>query len=201
MPEPIFFTQTILDPGNCWQTAVACILAVEPWRLPPQELYDFGKVNGRKHGGAACSYHNVLQGYLGKHHGLCYHELSDFQFGGVDVKAPGWHLLIGPTVRTEVNNSHHCVVGRFGVPVWDVHPSKAGLLSVERWGVLSPLPARIAEDRQKRGDLVDRRALVDCLCPPCIAERGAAGDPRPGCLCSLCEERDVRHQDAADQAG
>lgn len=163
------FVQTNLDPGNCWQTALACILDVEPSTLPDQTRYDFGKNAGK---GWASSYSNVLQGYLGKHFDLIYCELQAWQFGGLSVRPPGWHLLIGPTVRTPVNNSNHCVVGRYGREAWDVHPSRAGLLSIHSWGVLSPLPTELRLQREKHTDPDYRRVFLECLCPFCEAERG-----------------------------
>lgn len=165
------FTQSNLEPGNCWQTALACILDVEPSTLPDQLRYDFGN-NDLKWG----RYTNVLQGYLGKHFNLIYCELQAWQFGGLTVKPPGWHLLIGPTVRTPVNDAHHCVVGRYGVETWDVHPSRAGLVSIHSWGVLSPLPSALRKQREEHDDPDYRRVFVDCLCPTCEAERG---DPDP----------------------
>lgn len=149
------FTQTNLDPGNCWQTAIACILEVEPERLPDQVAIESGKR----------SYMNALNAFLEAHHGLMYSEVFDYQFGGLDVKEPGWHILAGPTVRTPVSRIHHVVVARYGATVWDPHPSRAGLVEVERWGLLAPLPDRIKVFRDQRR--VNGDPELTCQCPAC----------------------------------
>lgn len=177
-------TQTSLAPGNCWQTCVACIINIDPEELPSQVRYD---VRERTYSGWG-SYLNVLNGYLAKHHGLMYAEIYEYQIGAVMVRDPGWHMLIGPTVRTEAHraaNAHHInhmVVARYGELTWDPHPSRAGLTEVERWGVLGPLPDRLRRQNLERADKFAadaredaadyRRVLIDCLCPACCAERG-----------------------------
>lgn len=98
------FTQTNLD--------------VDPEVLPSQAVLE----------AAEKGYHNALNAYLEHHHGLVYAELEDYAFSSVDVRDPGFHLLIGPTVRTTPERRiHHCVVGRYGEAVWDPHPTRAGL--------------------------------------------------------------------------
>lgn len=168
------YTQTRVSPdkGNCWQTAIACILEVEPDELPDQGIWD-----ARKGKGWACSYHNILQGYLFKHHGLMYCELAEYEFSGVMVREPGWHVLIGPTVRTtEERPINHAVVGRYGKMVWDPHPSRDGLVAVEKWGVFSLIPPRIRTDRMRYGPGSEGwRVFVDCLCASCMAARGDDG--------------------------
>lgn len=63
-----YFTQSQLAPhGNCWQTAIACILEVEPDTLPPQSEIDTWPHEVL---GGWGMYSNCLQGYLRKHHGL-----------------------------------------------------------------------------------------------------------------------------------
>lgn len=151
------FTQTNTDPGNCWQTALACILEVEPDLLPDQVALEKAKKD----------YRNALNAYLEHHHNLVYAELEDYQFAGIMPREPGWHLLGGPTVRTEpIRSVHHVVVGRYGEMVWDPHPSRAGLVSVKRWGTLGPLPDRLRAWRREmmaKGGQWD----FDCVCPVC----------------------------------
>jgi len=151
------FTQTNLDPGNCWQTAIACILEVEPSLLPDQVALE----------AANKQYNNALNAYLEHHHGLMYSELEDYQFGGILVREPGFHLLFGPTVRTTAErNIHHVVVARHGEMVWDTHPSRAGLTVVKRWGILAPLPDRV---RWWRKEMLAGGGQWDfkCVCPTC----------------------------------
>ncbi len=165
-----YYTQSNLSPGNCWQTAVACLLEVEPDLLPPQheiESLDHAILNGYG------SYQNVLNGYLGKHHGLIYVNVHEWMFGSVKPVIPV-HVMCGPTVRTAAlqaagaPNIHHCVVGLNGVMVWDVHPSRTGLIGVREWGLLGELQPCTIADRKKwtdneMADLVFNR----CLCPAC----------------------------------
>ncbi len=152
------YTQSNTDPGNCWQTAVACILEVDPAELPDQVALE----------GAGKQYTNRLNAYLGQHHGLMYSELEDYQWLGIMPREPGWHLIIGPTIRTtETHRIHHVVVGRFGEEFWDPHPSRAGLTEPRRWGILAALPNRIRDWRKemlaKGGEWE-----FDCVCPACV---------------------------------
>lgn len=157
------FTQTNLDPGNCWQTCVACILEVDPGELPPQEEYDIREKqpDGSWKWLPGRSYNNALQAYLRKHHGMVYvemhtpWELLDY----LQVKPDVFHMMTGRTVRTELNGSRHVVVGRGGAMVWDPHPSRAGLTDQIKWSFLLPIPE---EWREQRG------APNPCVCPACL---------------------------------
>lgn len=150
------WTQTNVDPGNCWQTAVACILDLDPAELPDQVAIEAAKK----------SYSNALNAFLERHHGLMYSEVYDYQIGALAVRDPGWHMLVGPTVRTASNGGrNHVVVARHGVMVWDPHPSRAGLIEVERWGILASLPARILQFRDERRAQGDTE--MTCACPKC----------------------------------
>lgn len=175
------YTQSDTTTGNCWQTCVACVLEVDPSSLPCQVTHDGP---GHKMSGWG-AYQNILNGYLGKHWGLNYTEIPDYAFGALQVKDPGYHMLVGPTVRTEAHKAagrfhvNHMVVARYGEMVWDPHPSRAGLTVVERWAVLAPLPQRVLEDRlergkklrdEGRGDAEDFwKIFIDCMCPACEA--------------------------------
>lgn len=172
------FTQSNLAPfGNCWQTAVACILEVEPEVMPPQseiESWPHPVLDGWG------SYSNCLNGYLRVHHRLAYSTIYAYQFVMVrPIRAE--HVLCGPTVRTErlraegVRNANHCVAGVNGVMVWDPHPTHAGLTDVTDWGVLGPyVPATEAAEIKRQKELRDRDVgygfVFDCLCPSCNLE-------------------------------
>lgn len=156
-------TQTDTVHGNCWQTAVACLLAVPAGSLPDQVAIEG---EGRR----GSSYNNALQAYLDEHHGLMYAELYDWQVGGILVRAAdGLHVAIGPTARTAGHGLNHVVLARQGETVWDPHPSRAGLLSVEEWGVLCPIPASIREQRRKRRE--GKNLMEGCRCPACAKAR------------------------------
>lgn len=163
------FTQSNVSPGNCWQTAVACVLEVEPDSLPSQLIYDTDPSPAELGGWG--TYSNVLNGYLGKHFGLLYSELHCYQFGALarlreDLPTKGYHLLSGPTVRTAENGVHHVVVALHGEMVWDPHPSRAGLLEVLEWGILGPVPQRILDLRARQMETTDAlRRVYGCLCP------------------------------------
>lgn len=132
------YTQTHLAPvGNCWQTAVACILEVDPGELPDQATHDMKLVDGKWTGQ---SYNNVLQAYLRKHHGLAYVETHLPEEALARLSVHGHHLITGRTVRTDERGIRHCVVGRDGAVVWDPHPSRAGLTDDLRWSLLVPYP-------------------------------------------------------------
>jgi hypothetical protein len=146
-------TQSNVDPGNCWQTAVACLLEVPASDLPDQVAVE----------SAGDRYWNVLAAYLERHHGLMYTEVPEYQFSALCPVAH--HVLIGPTVRTtEAWPVHHVVVGFQGEVVWDPHPTRAGLLHVEKWGVLTPLTDVL---REQRARMRSSGNLACCACPTC----------------------------------
>lgn len=152
------FTQSNIVPGNCWQTAVACILEVDPETMPQQHIVEadlFSEDAETRR--LARSYNNVLNTYLFKHHGLVYTELYGHQANAVRMGPPGWHVLIGPTVRTDQNGRKHCVVGYYGDQWWDPHPSRAFLTKVTSWGLLVPMP----DDWKKNWE------RYTCECPAC----------------------------------
>lgn len=159
------FTQSSVSPGNCWQTALACILNVQPELLPPQEELEALPNDALEGYG---SYQNIINGYLGKHHNLSYTTIHGYQTPAIRALHNYWHVITGPTVRTTDSGRYHAVVGCNGMPVWDPHPSRAGLLLDDvnklSWGVLGP-PRPIEQDRLKsnRG----YRMVYSCLCPSC----------------------------------
>lgn len=157
----IELTQTRLYPGgNCWQTAVACLLEIDPEVMPPQADYDWKvkKADGDTDWGP--SYDNALQGYLHEHHDLTYHEMHGppTLYPLLRIESPGWHLLTGRTVRSDqYGGMRHVVVARYGELAWDPHPSRAGLIEEIRWAFLVPYP-----DSWRKPN-----AVSECVCPKC----------------------------------
>jgi hypothetical protein len=168
----IEYTQSNLKPGNCWQTAIACILEVDPIKLPPQHELEAIPKSSKLLGGWGM-YSNILNAYLKKHHGLVYSEVYSYQFNSVQPLRR-WHTMNGPTVRTselrESKNYHvnHCVVAYDRNFIWDVHPSRAGLLKAESWGVLGERQPDV--DQEKWADNVEYQRVWSCLCPACGLE-------------------------------
>jgi hypothetical protein len=159
------FTQSSISPGNCWQTAVACILEVQPELLPPQEeLHALPNDVLEGHG----YYANVLNGYLRKHHNLGYVTIHGYQTPAIRALKHYWHVISGPTVRTAEHGLNHAVVGCNGMPVWDPHPSRSFLIMDDvtqlSWGVL--VPARPL-DEERMANNRGYRMVYGCLCPAC----------------------------------
>ena len=170
-------TQTNLEPGNCWQTAVACLLEIEPEALPSQVDHDQRREE-QPDGSVRWvgqSYATVLNAYLRSHWDLAYVEVHypEEIWLVVQVQPPGWHLLTGRTVRTERNHARHVVVGRFGEVVWDPHPSRAGLTTDINHAFLVPFPA----SWRKTGI---GGAVEACVCRLCVTvpDQGVAQDTR-----------------------
>jgi hypothetical protein len=162
-------TQTNLAPyGNCWQTAVACILELPAEELPDQSSIErYGEDERKRLGGnwppvlSWLLYQNVLNRYLMLHHSLIYGEIAHWLTPALQVRAfGGLHLLEGPTVRTPESGIEHVIVGRRGEPVWDPHPSRACLTKIERWGIISPVPPGYEQNPKMLREL-------PCLCPSC----------------------------------
>jgi len=153
------YTQTNLDPGNCWQTAIASILEVPVETLPDQSVCDiWEKPNPNDYTTwkrlDPC-YNGELRSYLYTHHKLAYLVLSPYIQTVLQVKPPGIHLMSGETVRTPYNRTNHIVIANNGEMVWDPHPSRAGLTKVVSWGMLMPYP----DDWEV--------ARMQCHCPAC----------------------------------
>lgn len=155
-------TQTSLYPkGNCWQTAVACLLDIPAEQLPSQADSYYSKID-RDSGETTwhMNYNNRLQAYLKKHHKLAYIELWQPQETLSQLRIVGYHLMSGTTVRSAAyGGQRHIVVGYEGKVFWDPHPSQAGLLDEIRWAVLCPFPPSW-----------ERYQNDACECPACVGE-------------------------------
>lgn len=135
--------------GNCWQTCVAMLLEVAPESMPEQpeseDALDFEK------------YVEIVRAYLHKHHGLTYAEVDPYKA----VPPQGLHIIMGDTVR-DAERTHHAIIGLSGKPLWDVHPTRAGLTTMLRWGVLIPYTLAPVQWRQD----FERRS-ISCTCSAC----------------------------------
>lgn len=192
----IQLTQAHLTPyGNCWQTAIACLLDLPAEALPDQHVIESrAKDESTEDYAGHHSYSNALNAYLAKHHGLGYLQEPAWKLGAFTLREPGYHLLIGPTVRTAVDGDGprilHCVVGKNGEQVWDPHPSRAGLTRVISLGWLADVSkidpndndrgygwAWLNEAARKR-DLLSWSRRADkspsvsslCCCPACFVD-------------------------------
>lgn len=174
------FTQTVTASeangwcGNCWQTAIACLLEVDPEELPAQDGCDkrVRLADATFEHVASPDYQSRLGAYLRKHHDLAYLELHspDELFPRLRVADPGWHIMTGATVRSvAMGGLRHVVVGHYGQVAWDPHPSHAGLLEEGvNWALLIPFPKSWA----KAGFYKD-----PCVCPACMSTASRGGAP------------------------
>lgn len=150
-------TQTILagDPagrtGNCFQTAVACILDMDLEQVP--HFCETGDWLGY------VLYWGALQGWSVTR----YHRTS---VEGIALGVAG-----GPGPR----GYHHAVAVVDGRIAWDPHPSRAGLLSVDQvWDFARADPA---DTRHQM--LVDdaERYIAAILAEPPVRRLGRSGQP------------------------
>lgn len=157
-------TQTELDPGNCWQTAIACVLDLDASALPPQRHYDWCVPAVAEGTGDTIgpSYNAALVAYLRTHHRLAYVEIEPVLREIVTLNDPGLHFMSGKTERGATNGGRrHIVVAQRGRMIWDPHPSRAGLIGETRWFALAPFPAA--------WDATWSRHMKPCACPACGA--------------------------------
>jgi len=162
-----YHTQTSLDPGNCWQTCIACLLDIEPEEMPSQVEHDSKKVplpdGGFKWVGP--HYITVLNAYLRTHHNLAYLEIHYpvELYSCLQIREPGLHLMTGKTIRSGTNGEQrHVVVAKFGEMIWDPHPSRAGLTEDINYSFLVPFP-----ESWKKHDAAGV-TTTPCVCPKCI---------------------------------
>jgi hypothetical protein len=122
------FTQTDFTPGNCVQTAVACVLDLDPRDVLDQTRFKdvVPREDGRGWRYGTPRYLPALEEWLRAERGL---RLEMKPARRLRLVKGGWHIMTGRTVRTRHNGGlRHAVVARDNVPVWDPHPSRDLLL-------------------------------------------------------------------------
>ncbi len=175
--------------GNCWQTAVACLLDLPAEALPSQhEIEKAAKARKvaterndpsiPEYYAGHFSYNNALNAYLAKHHGLGYMQEDAWRLAVLQFRDPGLHFALGPTTRNEF---YHMVIARYGVPIWDTSPTRAGLSRVESFGWLVTVPDgarwhwlskeaferdRVRWENRRSGE--DATVSTFCCCPECF---------------------------------
>lgn len=158
----IEYTQTNLFPGNCWQTAIACVLEIPPENLPDQTVCDLWDMSEPEESSTRTRkepfYQNEIGAYLRKHHGLAYVSLQPYMMHCLKVQSPGIHFMSGKTNRTSVLRTNHVIVAKYGNLWWDPHPSRTGLTEVIYWSFLIPYPDEWSKNLIK---------VSDCHCPDC----------------------------------
>lgn len=129
------------------------LLDVDPADVPEQPASD--RVEDY------AQYVDVVRVYLLKHYGLTYAEIDP----AVSPAPNGFHIIVGETVR-DAERTYHAMIGVRGKPHWDVHPSRAGLTSTLRWGVL--IPFSFAPPAW-RADFGSRMGSQACSCRACYS--------------------------------
>lgn len=164
--------QTNLDPGNCWQTCVACLLDVDPEALPPQSEYErrIKQDDGSWHH-VGPSYGNALQAYLFRHHDLAWTQLHWAPWRSLSrvVRATVPFMLCGETVRTKESGARHVVISEVDGSIWDPHPSQAGLIGEVEAMFIIDCPVSWRKTRE----------TMPCECPACPAITQSQGPPTP----------------------
>lgn len=171
------FTQTSLDPGNCWQTAVACLLDVSsPDVLPPQ--HEIETEIGYKVLDGYHRYTNSLNAYLIKHHQSRYFELPKWQAEGLFIHNYRPCVATGPTVRSVGDRADidHAIVVMPDKSFWDPHPSRAGLTEIKSYGFIVPVDFEYLDpesaDYKRRALMMETgkegyKRVFGCMCPKC----------------------------------
>lgn len=115
--------------GDCWPTAIESVLDLPLGTIPRWEQ-----------GQAWGDYWYQVQAYLYHHHRLVISKVGSHQVPALAVR--GWHLLSGRSPRMP-DDPHfkHAVVAKDGVVVHDPHPDGTGVLDVQEWEVITPVPA------------------------------------------------------------
>lgn len=117
--------------GDCWRCCVAAIL-----RRPFADVPHFVRDSPRNPFRATAEWLD-LQGWV-------FLELHrPHRDWYTDTEWPC--ILSGPTVRSTSRGEHHAIVaanGDLDCPLYDPHPSGAGLLAVTNWFLLFPHPQK-----------------------------------------------------------
>jgi hypothetical protein len=125
--------------------------------VPAEVLPDQAEIKDRQ------AYAHALRVFLRKHFSVTYAEVDPSVSAGFGNAA---HVMIGETVRTTPTfDTWHAVVGVGGKLYWDVHPSRAGLTTVERIGILVPIPVEWETKWSKLE--ADKDPTMACRCPAC----------------------------------
>lgn len=108
------------DAGDCFATALGCILEV-----PPEQIPDFfGPIEDRKETDECYSHFwDRVDDFL-RPFDLHFLEITVPPQGFWQERYLGFHTISGMGPR----GCRHCVVGYQGEPIWDPHPTHAGLL-------------------------------------------------------------------------
>ena len=142
--------------GDCWATAMECVLRVPVGTLPRWEVDQCWGDHWYQ-----------VAAYLFHHHGLTTQRVNAELLAG-RVQAEGYHLASGPSPRATADAPiYHAVVALAGEVVHDPHPSRSGVLRVEEWEFLVPVP-----DRWRDPD-VYHPAGLPCSCRACPASTPA----------------------------
>ncbi len=124
--------QTILhDPengktGDCFRACIASLLS-----LPIENVPHF--CDGKPEGDT--TYYGELNTWLAER-GLIYLEFGTGSGWSESFAAAGgdcFHIISGRSPRGYL----HAIVGRNGEPIYDPHPSNAGLITIETFGILT----------------------------------------------------------------
>lgn len=134
---------------NCMAACLASILEIPLWVVP-----DYQGI--RRAGG---SWLNALNVFLGKHHGVIYHEPE--RWLTTHLVPEGWHLInVGVPTDGRIDGGH-AIVGYFGRPVWDPTGRRIPRpLRIDTWGILVQLTPELEATWRPRWGT--------CLCGACI---------------------------------
>lgn len=111
--------------GDCWATAIECILDLPLGTLPRWEA-----------GRAGSSYRQDVMVYLAHHQGVWSHTVQATFFSV--LRPVGLHLINGGSPRFA--SIGHCVVGDRGVRIHDPHPDRTFLDGEKEWQFFAPIP-------------------------------------------------------------
>lgn len=115
--------------GDCWPTAVECVVGLPLGTLPRWEQQECWG-----------DYWYRVMAYLYHHHGLTTQRVDSALLGDM-VTAHGYHLASGPSPRAAPGEDlYHAVVARDGAVIHDPHPTRDGLVRVDYWEFLVPVP-------------------------------------------------------------
>ncbi len=125
-----FLTQSNLDPGNCLQTCVACILDMPPADVPDQLLHP-----------NPLSYLLELREFLRRRLHMTITLVMPAHHLHAYPLAVREYILFGQMVGPFGGVcEEHCVVGRSGDVFWDPYPGRPGLTRVDAAWLFQTIP-------------------------------------------------------------